>query len=281
MTKNMLLRDALGVDADFAFSEDEIADLRQANMGITPYCILFTARSGSTFLTHEVSSARVLSTPNEWLSWEFVSEDIKNHGGTPVDFVKRLIKSQKSEQGVFGLETNRLMLELFEDLLPLHKLFLRRPRWFFLRRRNLVMQAISNYLADMSQVFHSYQRNDERDKKIESVEYDAGKIRSYVQNFIIEETWCIQRLANMNVAPVPLYYEDITTDPRLGVKTIANVLGIYLQKDYIDGNVENPIKRMANEKNRIFEDRFRAEEQDFLNEMLEKRPQVLAPVKSI
>lgn len=281
MGKNVILREALGVGSNFAFTEQEIADLRNSNMGITPYVILFTARSGSTFLTHEVANAKVLSTPNEWFSWLYAREDMTKHGGTPFDFVKRLIDSQRSELGVFGVETNRLMLELFEDLIPLQKLFPRKPRWFFLRRRNVVMQAISNYLADASQIFHSYQRGDGTDQKIKSVEYDGEKLKKYIKNFINEEIWLADRFAKMHVEPVNLYYEDVTHDPKSATKTISNVLGIWLPSDYLNQDIANPIKRMASEQNRAFEDRFRSEEDAFLEEMLDLRPAVLTPASSI
>ena len=62
---------------------------------------------------------------------------------------------------------------------------------------------------------------------------------------------------------------------------ISNILGIWLPEDYINGNVENPIKRMSGNKNKEFEERFRLENADFLAEALESRPLVLTPACSI
>lgn len=276
MHKNMLTRDALGVDENYKLSNAEVDDLRNSFLGITPFIILFTARSGSTFLTHEVTNARVLSSPDEWFSWLYIKNDMERNGGNPVDFIKRLISEKKSAQGIFGVEANSLMLELFEDIIPLDILFPRKPRWFFLRRRNLVAQSISNFLADESRVFHSYQLDGSNAQKVQEVTYDGDKLRSYIRNFISEEVKCMDRFKRSNVSPVHLFYEDVVRDPHDAVKLISNVLGIHLPVEYLKGETENAIKKLAGNKNSEFEARFRSEEKEFLEEMLSLRPEVLA-----
>jgi trehalose 2-sulfotransferase len=279
--KNTLLREAFGVDDDYAISDDDINALRDSFRGIAPYVILFTARSGSTFLTHEISATKALSVPNEWFSWLYVREDMEKNGGTPVDFIRRLVTSKKSEAGIFGVETNRLMLELFEDLLPVQKLFPRRLRWFFLRRRNVVAQSISNYLADKSRVFHSYQIDSHNTDKIAAVPYDGDELKKYILNFIKEEQWAINRLASMRVLPFNLFYEDIVSNPKPAAMAIANVMGVWLPDSYMNQNIENPMKKISGQKSQDFEYRFREENADFLKEALAMRPKVLVPASSI
>lgn len=281
MNKNMLLRDAFGVDADFQLSASEISDLRESFLGISPYVILFTARSGSTFLTHEVMNARVLSRPDEWFNWLYVSDDVRKNGAGVVEYIKRTVHLKKSELGLFGIETNQLMLELFEDIVPLHHLFPRKSRWFLLRRRNLVAQAISNYIADSTGLFHSFQKTGDAGDRVANVSYNAEKLRSYIQNFIAQERWCMDRCASINVDPVNMFYEDIVVGPKNAVKLIANVCGVWLPEDYLAQDGGNPVRRLSNSWNAEFEARFRMENGTFLEQALHTRPPVLAPALSI
>jgi LPS sulfotransferase NodH len=281
MKKNMLIRDAFGISETYEPSEAEIESLRNDFRGIAPYVILFTARSGSTFLTHEVAATGRLSVPNEWFSWLYIREDTNKNGGTPVDFLRRLVSGIKSPGGIFGVETNRLMLELFEDVLPLERIFPRRPRWFVLRRRNLVSQSISNYIADESRVFHSYQLNAGSDKKIDSVQYDSEKLKGYIKKFVEEEIWFFKYLRKKHVVPVELFYEDVVSDPKSAAMRIANVMGVWLPHEYVSKQIENPMKKLANNKNVEYEKRFRDENSLFLDEILKIRPNILEPASNM
>jgi hypothetical protein len=51
-----LLREAFGESVDFALSDQEIEILRGSFGLISPYFIMFTARSGSSFLSEELAS---------------------------------------------------------------------------------------------------------------------------------------------------------------------------------------------------------------------------------
>lgn len=281
MKKNMILRDAFGIDENYKPSDAEIESLRNEFRGVAPYVILFTARSGSTFLTHELGATGSLSVPNEWFSWLHVRADIEKNGGTPIEFMHRLVISMKSAGGIFGVETNRLMLELFEDILPLDRIFPRRPRWFVLRRRNLVSQAISNYIADESRIFHSYQLTSESDEKIDSVTYDSDKLKVYIKKFVEEEKWFFKYLKLKHVIPIELFYEDVVQEPKSCAMRIANVMGVWVSNEYFSKQIKNPMKKMSNNKNLEFEKRFRDENPLFLHDILKERVMVLSAAESV
>lgn len=173
------------------------------------------------------------------------------------------------------------MLRLFEKIVPLQCLFPRRPRWFLLRRRNLVAQAISNYMADQSRVFHSYQLDANSSAKIDAVPYDAEKVKNYIRNFIAEEHWFAARINSYRVSPINLFYEDIVASPKDAARTIANVMGVWLPDSYVNQEVANPIKKVSGSRNEEFELQFRAENSEFLEESLRTRLPLLAPATGI
>jgi hypothetical protein len=93
-----LLRDAFGNSGEFVSSNQEIDDLRVNLKLIMPYFILFTPRSGSTFLTFELSKASVLSRPHEWFHFGLIpkiNKDKLNFSGYVMDIIKKI--NQKME----------------------------------------------------------------------------------------------------------------------------------------------------------------------------------------
>jgi len=276
-----MLRKAFGVESGYTVSEDELNDIRAAFRAITPYFILFTARSGSTFLTHELQRTQVLSIPHEWFNWDYVKTQRSARNFSVPQYLGELFESKKSENGVFGAEITWGQLHAMNSIVPVQRLFQRKARWFFLRRRNLVMQAISNYIADQSQIFHSYQMNADAQEKVSSVPYDGEALKKYVQGFITQETSCVNWLTVTGVTPVNLYYEDIVADPKSASRLISNVMGVWLPKEYIDSQIDNPIKRISGDLNATFEEQFRHEQGSFLEQALRDRPAVLVPASTI
>lgn len=279
-TKNLLAA-SFGVQVDYTVPEEELDEMRAAFASVSPYFILFTARTGSTFLTHELQRTEVLSIPHEWFNWDYVEERRAIENFSVSQYLRELVESKKSKNGVFGAEVNWPQLCSINSIVPVQRLFQGKIRWFFLRRRNLVAQAISNYIADQSRIFHSYQLNSDAEKKISSVRYNGESLRGYVNGFVYQETSCVNWMNRSNITPVNIFYEDIVADPKSSSRLIANVMGVWLPKNYIESEINNPIKRMSGELNANFEEQFRQEQVSFLKQALHDRPIVLAPASTI
>lgn len=276
-----LLQAAYGMAQDASLTPPEIAEIRAATRDVFPYFIAFTARSGSTFLTRELFATGRLSRPEEWFNYTNAKAEPRNVEDGFARAFTGIVKNQRSENGVFGCEINWLQLVALRSIIAPKSLFQHRIRWFYLRRRNVVAQAISNFLADRTNVFHSYQLNEGAPKKIAAVEYDAMAIKRYAAGFIRQERFFDQWFLEENVTPVNLFYEDIVRDPVGTVLLFANVLSVHLPNDIRTARPENPITRMSSSKNLEFEERFRAEEGDFLARQFDLRGPVMDRVKSI
>lgn len=276
-----LLWEALGIPPSHELSGEETAALREATTGVIPYFIAFTARSGSTFLTHELYATKVLSQPHEWFNWEHVKESGFKGESAFSEYFNSTLSANCSRNGVFGCEINWLQLKALSSLIQPHALFKNKIRWFYLRRRNVVAQAISNFIADRTKFFHSYQSSDAAMERVAELKYDNDAIKSYVRNFVAQERSFDQWFRDNNVVPVDIFYEDITRDPASVVKLFANVLGVRLPSNFGKVGVENPIKKISGEKNTVFEKRFRDEESEFIMEQFESRGLILDHAKSL
>lgn len=275
------LKNVFGVNSDVALNASDIEFFKSRFKANSFYGILFTARSGSTFLTHELHRAGVFGNPHEWFNWSHVESVVQKNKALPLDYIVETVTANSSQNGVFGFEINWLQYQALEAIVDPIGLFGRNTRWFFLRRRNLVAQAVSNFIADQSKVFHSYQLDENTLSKIKDVVYDSTAIKKYIVNFCNQEK-CIQILLMKNRKfPINLYYEDLVARTSDTVCLFANAMGVDIPDSYVCNAKLNPIKKVSTEKNQEFEMLFRETESVFMDEMLAKRPSVLVESERI
>lgn len=270
-----LLKDALAIPFEHELSAYEISALRDMTAGIVPYFIAFTARSGSTFLTHEISAASVLSRPEEWFNYSNAKKSEFKGSCAFSDYFKTALNASSPHHGIFGCEINWLQLTALSTIVDPQELFEEKIRWFYLRRRNVVSQAISLYFADKTGVFHSYQSTEASKVRIEELMYDADAIKKQVREFVRQEKCFNQWFSDINVTPVSIFYEDVIRCPRDSVMLFANVLGVKLENNFGKIGSQNPIKKIGGEKNAEFENRFRKEEAEFIIEQSYVRGQIM------
>ncbi len=271
-----LLLDAFELPVDYKVNDEDIRNLKEATNRTVPYFIAFTARSGSTFLTHELFSTGKLSEPHEWFNWDYAKTKRQEKNQTFSEYVQSVIEDNRSENGIWGCEINWLQLLALNEIVDPKQFFVNKIRWFFLRRRNVVAQAISNYAADQTHFFHSYQAGSEAEKRVSSLEYDAEAIKSYIRGFLDQEKSFSNWFRNERIVPINVFYEDITSDPAHAVGLFSNVLGVTLPELPAGVNIDNPIKKIGGSKNIEFEARFREEAADFVTEQFKVREPILA-----
>lgn len=281
MTVETLLNKAFGVAHEYELSAEDVEKINATPRKIRPYGILFTARSGSTFLTHELSRTGILGTPHEWFNWDLVKLKVEESNFAPPEYISDVIVQQSSQNGIFGFEINWLQLVALTNIVNPMRLFDERIVWFFLRRRNLVAQAISHFLADQSKVFHSYQVDGDTMQKIKSVEYNADAIKRHVANLCSQEVRIASWLLENKIGPINIYYEDLISRTAESVFLFSNALQVEVPEHYRFDMKLNPMKKISSDMNVDFEARIRESEGEFLNGILRKRPAVLVEAPAI
>jgi len=263
------LREIFGIPEGQGLSEADTAALRAESPAL-PYVILFTARSGSTFLTHELYNTNKFGNPHEWFNPDTVRDVSRRRDAKNImSYFSTVWKLNTSSNGVFGIEINWYQMSNIIDILNIQHCFRNQIVWFFLRRRNIVSQAISLFIADFTKIFHSYQIDREINPPHEP-EYDANKIKNNILMFLNEEISSVDYFRNNCIYPIQLFYEDMVQDSKGTLGTFCNTLRV--DRSVVSNEFPNPIKKIGNQLNQNFEERFRHEEAIFLGEIGPQRP---------
>jgi len=258
------------------------ADLRAHEIGTLPeatrrYAIIFVARSGSTWLADLLSRQRDLGKPREYLNINMVGRfAAEMNAGTLADYLALLRRKRATANGVFGIKVDVSQLSALIAELPFAEAFPGHV-WFYLRRRNSVAQAISNYKAMASGLWHR-RRNDppaER-HRLESahalIPYDASAIARCLGDIVEAEKAGERLMAELAILPTRLIYEDM-----LAARP-AEVVG--LVRRHVLGTVAageamvkpSNIEKFGDSRNQAFEERFRRDEALLVHRLEAERP---------
>jgi LPS sulfotransferase NodH len=223
-----------GVDVNEAARQHIVASMPPARRR---YVIMFTPRSGSTWLTSVLSSSAALGFPQEYLNPEFIVGVAKFlNAKTADDLLDALLRQRKSANNVFGIEV-----------------------FFHLWRDNLVAQAISLFRAVRTGHFHS------ADTAANGApDYDDGALQWWMVHVTDMENANVRVLQRLAQPARLLRYEDIIGDRQQAVELFARALAVPQHGAWarVDGAAE-PLK-LADGWNEATEARFRRERPDFV-----------------
>lgn len=223
------------------------------------YIIYFTPRSGSTWLNDTLRQAKGLGFPKEWFNPSFVNQNARQLNAANIEtYIEMLRRRSHSVNGfsfqitanqirhVFG--TSDAFLGHFPSDLPA----------FYLRREDMVLQAISLAKAVGSNVFHSTLATDaDRIKADTTFDYDGAKFAYWLKHIFALERAQEEMFARHALAPIRLSYEAITAaGPAPVVQLFRDRLG---QKPRRAGDVAPRHEKIGTDRNLAFAERLRAE----------------------
>ncbi|MEJ0018775.1 MAG: Stf0 family sulfotransferase [Acetobacteraceae bacterium] len=237
--------------ADEAASAGEMAATVPADRC---YVVLFTPRSGSTWLTALLSATGRLGYPEEYLNPEFVT-DVARALGTrdPARLIGLLQRRRKTPNGVFGIEVRAVDVALF-GADTFFAGFAAGTLFYCLWRDNIVAQAVSLYRAVASGRFHSHE------PQAAAPPYAADAIGHWLRHVAAIENDNLALLQEHDLAARFLRYEDIVRDRRITLALFAEPLHANLDAvDFASAAPGEP-GRIGDEWNLAAETRFRAEQ---------------------
>jgi LPS sulfotransferase NodH/ribosome modulation factor len=191
------------------------------------YVILFSARSGSTWLDSVLSATQRLGFPREYLNPALVRQTAAElDARTPEDLIAMLRRAKQSPNGVFGLKARAIDITLFGANL-FAAAFAEPGIFFHLWRDNLVAQAVSLYRAVSSRRYHSNSPS----TVTEPPPFDAAALLNWLRHVAATENDNVMLLQQHGIAARHLVYERITAD-RLGtVRQFAHALAVPFTQD--------------------------------------------------
>lgn len=216
------------------------------------YAICCTRRSGSTLLCQALTSTGVLGRPREWFNVPGVRYDHPDYPEEPDAVLEALVKLSMTPNGVYGLKVHGFH---FDSVAP--------PGWaerlpnlafIFLRRRDLLRQALSDVRAMQTNAYRSTHavRGDPR--------YDGQAIgEALIQLARYEARWRFF-FARNGIEPFELAYESFLAAPQAVLDGVARLVGLAKSPEMTPGLIDVRVQRDA--LTEAWRERFLAENAD-------------------
>ena len=229
------------------------------------YVILFTPRSGSSWLTSILSD--VMGFPEEYINPQFIPRvSLSTNSRDQAGLLSILKRRRKTANDVFGIEATATHITIFGEREFFH-LFEGNTIFFWLWRDNLVAQGVSLYKAVTTGYFHS---SEKKRPPPPTFDYDLNEVRRWINHILHIENENFRMIERRGIAPRFLRYEDI-------VRSKATTMAIFADAMHVDIG-EQPVKRRTGKLTRVSDDwnhtvemALREKEKNFVDELEFKR----------
>jgi len=245
------------------------------------YVIHFTPRSGSSWLTEVLTSARRLGRPNEWFNPSFIPNIANAVQACNLEDYVEAIQRQGATRGLFGAEvTAHQVIAVFGTHTKFHRHFAD-ARDFWLIRKDIVLQAVSLYKMVSTGVSHRPSATTEAVQTADTrFDYDVREIERWIRHIWVAETETEAYFRAHDRTPVRLCYEILTRHSAAQVQTFF-ARALHMEERFKD-EVKTGHDKIRTDKNQAFADRFRAERPAFVAEVAAERAarlRLLLPLK--
>lgn len=184
------------------------------------YLICTTPRSGSNLLCEQLESTGILGRPREYFNGAGRRAiDDPEYPDAPEAQVRRALDRGVTANGVFGVKLfasqmpHALASETFVSLLD-------RAKFLYLRRDDLLGQAISLVRAQQSGQFRASQ------KSTGPVRYNARAIERALEDLATQDAAWRAYFHRCAIAPIETTYDAVVCSPREIVDRLARELGL-------------------------------------------------------
>ncbi|AGT08773.1 Stf0 family sulfotransferase [Paracoccus aminophilus] len=230
------------------------------------YAILFTPRSGSSWLTSILSKTQVLGTPEEWFNPSLMPRSSRDKGARNLDQFVEAISRHQCHGDIFGFEiTYHQLMAVFKSTQDFIARF-QDATFFWLTRDDIVAQGISLDKMVQTNVHHAAQSDARQIENSDTIyNYDAERIKGWICHIHAAETGTEKMIHDFGLSVMRLSYEEMTaTGARGTASLIAETLGLenFILKDTLSDH-----RKIATRKNNEFAERFYAENAAFVDEI--------------
>lgn len=212
--------------------------------------IATVARSGSNYLCDLVTQTDALGRPDEFFGPHLLAMRFPGRGRTPEDCCAVMNEYGVTPNGVAAVKLMPYHLRSLQYALDFTEWF-GIPQFVWLRRRDLLTQAISFEIAMQTLSF----RSDEPVQR--EPRYSTRRIWRRIRQSNGEQGFWSLYFARQPIPPLELWYEDVVADPRGAVQRIADAMQVAIDPNRID--LASSTRRQSNAINDEWRARFLAE----------------------
>jgi LPS sulfotransferase NodH len=211
----------------------------------------FTNRCGSNFVVDCFTKAQILKKGGEFFNAPYVAKWSEKNGITSLpEFCLDLVKKTSGENGVFGVKLGSHQLFFLVRLGIIPSVF-SDPRFIFIRRRDLLGQAISATIAFQTRKFRDVHSGNGA-----AARYDFDAIATQIKAIAASNASFLQFFAMKGIQHHEIVYEDFAQSPDEAIAAACEWLSLPRPSTLLD---EVEIRIQRNEMNREFRERFIAD----------------------
>ena len=233
-------------------------DMREKIGARQTYCIFFTPRSGSSWLTDVVGSSRKMGRPEEYFNPNFVPNIANRINADNMINYTKMAKRHLHFGGIFGFEVTYYQIlkavgeEAFSQLFP------NTTKTFYLIREDIVLQAVSLAKAVNTSVFHSVSASDDQIREADTAFiYDGKEIDRWLEHILDQEKKFQVFFGTYGYQPNRISYEKMMAAGREKmIRYFSKQLGVALDEE---SEVAERHRKIGSNVNSEFADRYREE----------------------
>lgn len=207
-------------------------------------------RSGSKFLCDLMTQTARLGKPEEYFSPYVLRRWFAGRGAHAADSCRLVLEAGTTSNEVASCKLFPFHFQLLQGEIKLTEWF-GAPRWVWLRRQDLLGQAISLSIALQA---HRWHHDDPQES---TPVYKPGDIDRTLNRLSKHIAMWETYFARTGISPLEIWYEDVSADPKAAVETI----GAFADVDVTDTTVTAGlrVKKQRSELNREWRRRFLAD----------------------
>ena len=224
--------------------------------------IATTGRSGSSLLATALTNTNLLGRPGEYFNRIYTHSLLHEDAGSMPELCFVAKKHGETSNGILGLKILAIQFDAIAQEIALSEWF---PsiHWLWLRRRDVLGQAISQSIAEQTDAWSSF--NAPRAEPV----YDATRISEVLIDIVRYNSRWELYFARNGISPILLWYEDFAGDLGPAVLTVAAELRVTLPADTA---IHSTLGVQRTGLNEVFRDRYRSEHADLDDLPLLRRP---------
>ncbi len=246
---------------------DQLARLPPAarNFGI-----LFTPRSGSSWLTDVLSQTKLLGKPQEWFNPNFVPGITRALNANDLGGYIEMLRRKHKLGGFFSFEiTLYQMQKVFGSEARFLELMPENTRYICLTREDMVAQAVSLAKAVTTEVFHAVKSSDAEITATDTAfVYDDGLILKWLDHIFELEKRTENFIATLERPVQRMTYEQITkTGAADAARQAMNLLRSAKAAEVPLPEFKTEHRKIGSSQNAEFAERFRAAHPALMDEI--------------
>jgi LPS sulfotransferase NodH len=261
------------------------ATLEQIRQTARLYIVFFTPRSGSTWLADMAHAGQRLGSPGEMFNWEYIQHALQQQPPLQASEINRYVietvMTYRSPAGITGIKVDYLQAQMLFELLEDGHGAGAGIHLFYLRRRDLIAQAVSAFRSGDTGFYHAYQTDEELIQRFDDLAYSPDRIASWAGHLLNCEVGFEKLFRGCNLQPSRFFYEDMVADPAAIMAWLdASITGEVTEPaptQQSDGLSTKavfgaPIKPISDVRNKRWAIAFRNDRPEFIIDLMARRP---------